>query len=402
MIVTDHHEPGPALPAAEAVVNPRQPGDAYPEKNLAGSGVSYKLAEALLEARSLEPGPEALALVAVGTIADMVPLTGENRALAALGLRALNDLSVTGLAALMETARLAPGKVTAGDVGYRLAPRLNAAGRMGSPEQARRLLGAADRLEAKSAAATLEEANRKRQEETLLATNRARAGLGDSIGDLGLLFACDEAFSEGIIGLVAARLTDEFYRPAVVVSLGEEFSKGSARSVAGFDITRALDACAELLERHGGHERAAGFTIRTGRVEALRTRLLELAAPALAGEKGEPRLRIDAALSLEEVDSELLRFVRSMEPCGMGNPEPLFASTGVTVIDRKAVGSAGEHLKLRLRQGWRTISAIAFRQGEQAATLPERVDVAFHLQVNDYWGTPEIELGVEALRPAGA
>jgi single-stranded-DNA-specific exonuclease len=400
LIVTDHHEPGPTLPHAEAVINPRQPGDRYPEKNLAGAGVAFKLAQALSERRGVGLAPEALALTAVGTIADMVPLTGENRRLAARGLEALNHDPGVGLAALIESARLSQGSVSARDVGYLIGPRLNAAGRMGDPMEARRLLAAKDPVQARRAAATLEEANRLRQQQTLEATDAARAGLGETVASLSLLFASDEGYSEGIIGLVAARLTEEFYRPAVVVSLGSEVSKGSARSVAGFDITGALDACAELLDRHGGHERAAGFTIRTERLDVLRSRLTDLADPVLSGEHGEPKLRIDALVSFDEIDGRLFQLVRKVEPCGSGNPEPVFASLGVAVVHRRAVGGQGEHLKLRLSQNGRFFSAIAFRRGSEAESLPGRVDVAFRLQQNDYWGTPEIELGIEDVRPA--
>lgn len=400
LIVTDHHEPGPALPAADVVINPRQPGDEYPEKNLAGAGVAFKLAQAVSERRGVDIGPEALALAAVGTIADMVPLTGENRCLAARGLRSLNEAPGVGLSALIESARLTLGKVQARDVAFLLAPRLNAAGRMGAPEAARRLLAATRPQEAKQAAAALEDANRRRQEQTLEATQEARAGLGEAVSALALLFASGERYSEGIIGLVAARLTEEFYRPAVVVSVGDEVSKGSARSVAGFDITRALDECAELLVRHGGHARAAGFTIRTDRVDTLRARLVGLAEPALSGEDGEPKLRLDARITLDEIDGALFQFVRKVEPCGAGNPEPVFGSAGVSVVHRRTVGSNGEHLKLRLSQNGRFFSAIAFRQGHQVDSLPGKVDVAYRLQLNEYWGTPEIELGVEDLRPA--
>ena len=170
--------------------------------------------------------------------------------------------------------------------------------------------------------------------------------------------------------------------------------------MSGFDITRALDTCADLLERHGGHARAAGFTVRSERIDSLRARLMDLAQPALAGEKGEPRLVLDAQLSFAEIDGGLFQFVQQVEPCGSGNPEPLFASFNVGVVERRAVGSGREHLKLKLRQKGRTISAIAFRQGHLAEGLPERIDVAYRLQANDYWGTPEIELDVEALRPS--
>ncbi len=400
LIVTDHHEPGPVLPRADVVINPRQPGDPYPEKNLAGAGVAFKLAQALCERRGVEMEPQALALASVGTIADMVPLTGENRSLAAQGLRALNETPGVGLSALIESSRLTLGKVQARDVAFLLAPRLNAAGRMGAPEEARRLLSSTDPGDGRRAAAALEDANRQRQQQTLEATEEARAGLGEAVSALALLFASGEEYSEGIIGLVAARLTEEFYRPAVVVSRGAEVSKGSARSVAGFDITRALDQCAELLDRHGGHERAAGFTIRTDRIDILRSRLAELAEPALLGDLGEPKIYIDAGITLDEIDGRLFQLVRKIEPCGSGNAEPMFASSGVGVVHRRTVGTSGEHLKLRLSQKGRFFSAIAFRQGPLMDALPGRVDVVYRLQQNDYWGTPEIELGVEALRPA--
>jgi single-stranded-DNA-specific exonuclease len=271
---------------------------------------------------------------------------------------------------------------------------------MGTPEEALRLLLAENPYEAESLALGLEAANRRRQLQTGEATEAAKTSLGEGITNLSLLFASEAGFSEGIIGLVAARLTEEFYRPAVIISRGEEVSKGSARSVAGFDITGALDTCAELLERHGGHASAAGFTVRTERLELLRERLAALARPAMDGEHGEPVLRVDARLSFREIDGRLWKFVQRLEPCGMGNPEPMFASEGVTVVAQKAVGGEGDHLKLRLEHDGRMLSGIAFRQGASAGHLPRRIDVAYHVQRNDYWGTPELELGVEAWRPA--
>jgi single-stranded-DNA-specific exonuclease len=400
LIVTDHHAPGPVLPAADVVVNPRQSGDDYPDKNLAGVGVAFKLAEALCERAGGKVPASLLGLVAVGTIADMVPLVGENRVLAALGMGALNESPSTGLAALINVARVSGGRLQARDVAFGLAPRLNAAGRMGTPEDALRLLLTEDPGEAARLAGELESANRRRQVQTGEATNAARTLLGPEITDLSLLFASEESFSEGIIGLVAAKLTEEFYRPAVVVAKGGEFSKGSARSVAGFDITRALDTCAELLERHGGHAAAAGFAVRTDRLDDLRQRLLALAAPAMQGLEGSPVLRVDARLSFREIDGRLWKFVQRLEPCGSGNPEPLFATEATTVVSQRAVGGAGDHLKLRLEQDGRMLNGIAFRRGSLAGHLARRVDVAYRLQRNDYWGTPELELGVEALRPS--
>jgi single-stranded-DNA-specific exonuclease len=271
---------------------------------------------------------------------------------------------------------------------------------MGTPEDALRLLLTEDRAEAERLAGELESANRRRQVQTGEATNAARTLLGPEITDLSLLFASEEGFSEGIIGLVAAKLTEEFYRPAVVVAKGVEFSKGSARSVAGFDITQALDACAELLERHGGHAAAAGFAVRTERLDDLRARLSALAVPAMQGQEGRPILRVDARLSFREIDGRLWKFVQRLEPCGSGNPEPLFASEAATVVSQKAVGGTGDHLKLRLEQDGRMLSGIAFRRGSLAGNLPRRIDVAYRLQRNDYWGTPELELAVEALRPS--
>ncbi|HET7011338.1 MAG TPA: single-stranded-DNA-specific exonuclease RecJ [Anaerolineales bacterium] len=400
LIVTDHHEPGPTLPRAEVVINPRQSGDTYPDKNLAGVGVAYKLAEALCE-RAGGRVPESLkGLVAVGTIADMVPLIGENRTLAAQGMRALNEGPPVGLGALTRVSRVPAGRLRARDIAFGLAPRLNAAGRMGAPESALRLLITEDGYEAEHLAMELEMANRSRQQQTGEATNAAKELLGEQITTLALLFASETSFSEGIIGLVAAKLTEEFYRPAVVVSRGDEFSKGSARSVAGFDITRALDACAELLERHGGHSSAAGFAIRTERLDDLRARLAAMAGPIMDGEHGTPVLRIDAQLSFGEIDGRLWKFIQRLEPCGSGNPEPLFMSQGVTVAHQKAVGGGGEHLKLRLEQDGKFRSGIAFRRGSMAGRVPRRVDVAYRLQKNDYWGTPELELAVEAVRPA--
>ncbi len=277
VIVTDHHQPGPVLPDARAVVNPRRPGDPYPCKALSGAGVAYKLACAVHRALGRPDPVDLLELVALGTVADLVELVDENRSMVTLGLSRLRATQRPGLRALMTAAKIDQSRLTATTIGFVLAPRLNAVGRMGSADAAYRLLMARDEADARAWAAGLETTNRLRQELTAEVVERARVQVADGSRDRAVLFAGDEGFGEGVIGLAAARLVDEFYRPAIVAQVGPETTRGSARSIPGFHITDALDECADLLIRHGGHAAAAGFSLRTRNLAAFLDRLEHVA-----------------------------------------------------------------------------------------------------------------------------
>ena len=405
LILTDHHHPGADLPPAFAVINPRLPGDPYPFKELAGVGLAYKLAQALRR-QSGGPDPEEhLDLLAVGTIADLAALQGENRHLVSQGLKQLNGEGSTamrpGIRALIRVSGYEPGRVNATAVGFGLGPRLNAAGRLESADKALRLLTTRDPVEAESLAHELDAANRERQRLTRVTVERARL-LGLGAGPIpALIFAAHAEFNAGVVGLAAGRLTEEYYRPAIVASIGEETTRASARSIPGVHITEMLDACADLLVQHGGHAVAAGFTVRNENLEIVVERLRSSANATLGGSDPRPRLEIDAEARFADLDGALMSFLERLEPCGIGNPVPVFASRQVTVVQRRAVGSDGSHLKLTLREGGRLFDAIAFRQGDLAEGLPARVDVAYHLERNLYLGVETPQLNVQDIRPSG-
>jgi single-stranded-DNA-specific exonuclease len=408
LIVTDHHSVGDQLPPAVATINPKQADCPYPFKKLAGVGLAFKVAQGLLRAgRGKGPGPELdegslLDLVALGTVADLAPLVGENRALVRRGLALLNEASRPGVAALMADAGLARGQVDAAAVGFLLGPRINAAGRIDTAMLAYQLLTNRDPLETRRLARKLGELNRRRQELTEEVVAEAEAQIADGDPEAHLLLAASPTFLPGIVGLAASRLTEAYYRPVVVVEVGEEESRGSCRSIPEFDITKALERCQDLLIRFGGHAAAAGFTVATARLGALRERLQAIATEALGDRDLQPVLEIDAEIPLQEVDWATQALLQQVEPCGMENPQPVLLSRDLDVRDRRAIGSQGKHLKLMLRDGrgvaW---DAIFFRHGHLLAEVPGRVDVAYRLGINEWNGRKRLQLEVEDLRPTG-
>ncbi|MDH7485389.1 MAG: single-stranded-DNA-specific exonuclease RecJ [Anaerolineae bacterium] len=423
VIVTDHHSLGRELPPAVAAINPKRQDCRYPFKELAGVGVAYKLAQALLRVehsmrrRGAPAIPlqeeELLDLVAVGTVADVVPLLGENRYLVQRGLERLNPPlpppagggrdypQRLGLRALMQKAGLKPGGVNAWAIGFLLGPRLNAAGRLESAMLSYDLLRSSDEKVGGELAQKLDELNHRRQKLTLETQERVRAQI-EAEGDAFLHLVAGEDIPAGIAGLVAGRLAEELYRPMVVVERGEKFSRGSCRSIPEFDITAALDRCVHLLKRHGGHAAAAGFTVETENLPALKARLQEIAAEKLAAEELTPTLTIDAEIRLEELDWATYELLRQFEPCGYANPAPLLLSRGVQVRDHRRVGSEGKHLKLTLSDGRMVWDGIAFQQGEWAGQMPERIDVAYTLEVNEWNDQLRLQLNVQDLRPSKA
>jgi len=394
VIVTDHHSPGSELPSAVAVVNAKQADDAYPFKDLAGVGLAYKLAQALATTMH-EISPEnVLDLVALGTVADVSRLRGENRRLVGLGLERLNNTVRPGLQELVKIARLSMGRLTAGSIGFMLGPRLNAAGRLGSAESALRLITTTDRSEAEKIASELDAINRKRQELTAKTVERAiEITLGDDDTPK-LIFVADETFSEGIAGLAASRLTDRYYRPSFVANRGAEVTRGSARSIEGFNVAEALDQCAELLIRYGGHPMAGGFTLKSSRLEEFRSKLQRIAEDELAEEDLVPKLEIDAEVGMQQLGEGLLEFIDRLEPCGHGNRAPVLMTKNVAVMRKRTVGAEGGHLKLTLRKDGRSFDAIAFRKGNLAPELPEHVDIAFNFERNEYMGIRSMQLNV--------
>ncbi len=408
VIVTDHHILG-SEPLDAVVVNPHQSSCPYAYKGLAGVGLAYKLAQALLRTNRQDPlhgqarleEQDLLDLVAVGTVADLAPLNGENRALVIRGLQRLNSDPRPGIEALLLQAGQRPGQIDAGTIGYALGPRLNAAGRIAHAKTAYQLLTTEYPEEAKRLAEHLNDLNQERQRLTAETQERARQIAFTEQANQPLLFVADPQFPAGVVGLVASRLAEEFYRPAIIVELGPETSRGSARSIPEFHITDALDACADLLVQHGGHAAAAGFTVRTSDLPQLQARLLTIAAGQLAGCDLTATLSIDAAIPLREVSWQLWEALQPLRPFGEGNPEPLLVSRNVQVRRQRAVGADGAHLKLLLADGPVVWDGIAFRQGEWADHLPDRIDIAYHVQLNEWNGQRRLQLNIQDIHPIG-
>jgi single-stranded-DNA-specific exonuclease len=401
---------GVELPPALAVINPKQDGCKYPEKMLAGVGITYKLVEALFkvaasqERRDLPFSAESmLDLVAIGTVADLVPLGhAENRALVIRGLAALRNTQRAGLQALMEVASLAPDQVTATTIGFVIAPRINAAGRLESAMTAYNLLSTQDRLEAISYAQKLQELNETRQRLTREMQEYARTLALTAEQAAPLIFAADPNFKQGIVGLVAGRLTEEYYRPSIIVQQGTHESHGSCRSIIEFNITDALDQCADLLLRHGGHAQAAGFTIHNDNLAVFRDRMFDIAESTLSGQDLRPRLEIDSEIPLHSLDESLHDGLISMEPCGHGYAAPVLCTRRLRIAESRTVGKDSAHLKLRLTDGFLEQEAIAFRFGEFARDLPPLIDVAYQIEMNEWNGNRTLQMRVLDMRQSDA
>ena len=399
LIITDHHHPSDELPHAVAVINPKQPGDTYPEKELAGVGLAYKLAAALASSFDSQLDVEEhLDLVALGTVSDMAPLRGENRALVRAGLQRLRRPSRQGILSLTLAAGLRPERLGAGDISFGLGPRLNAAGRLDTAMAALSLLTTTNLDEASMLSQQLDNQNRERQQITRQIQQHAeKIALADNPDAL-LLFAADPGYNPGVVGLAASRLQEIYHRPAIVAYQGDEFTRGSCRSIDEFHITNALDRCADLMEHHGGHAAAAGFTIRNERVPELIQRLQAIAEEQLGGLDLRHRLHADRELSLGELKPELLTTLDRLQPTGTGNPEARFVSRGVRVIRSRAVGD-GAHLKLTVGDGRIIFDAIAFRQGHLINSLPERLNLLYVFEVNEFNGFEKLQLNVKDIHP---
>jgi single-stranded-DNA-specific exonuclease len=409
LIISDHHEPHKELPEAVARINPKQPGDVYPEKELAGVGLAYKLVTALLASfekrdNAHQAGIEAddlLDLVALGTVADLAPLTGENRALVRAGLNAIRRPRRQGLMSLIGVSGLRPDQITSTHIGFALGPRLNAAGRLDSALAAYQLLTTQDVFEAGRIAQILDGQNRERQKITRdIQAHAEQLALADDPDAL-LLFAAHPDYNPGVVGLAASRLADLYYRPAIVAQKGEAYTRGSCRSIPEFHITEALDQCEDLLEHHGGHAAAAGFTANNDNLPALVQRLQEIANQQLSALDLRPTICADMEITLADLKVDLLEYLEWLQPTGFGNRRAVFASRDVKVRSYRTVGRDGSHLKLAVTDGWITFDAIAFRQGHWEGQMPERIDLMYTFEQNEFNGRTSLQLNVRDLKPAG-
>lgn len=403
VILTDHHLPGDQIPPARAVICQKKDDEQYPNRHIAGVGLAYKLMMALFQQFNKDSAAveKYLDLVALGTVADVVALVGENRVFVQKGLRVIHTTTRPGLRALIAASGIVkPELVTAEDIGFRLGPRINAAGRLNSALLAWNLLTTQDGDEAMQLAEQLNALNVERQEKTEVAFQIAAFEMLTNPDD-GILFAINEDFHEGIVGLVASRLSEQYYRPAIVGTAHNGCIRASCRSVAAFNITRALDECADLLVQYGGHAMAAGLTVERKDVEPLIDQLTSIAQQQVDWENENAVLRVDAEVNSETDGRQLAEIMQCLdlfEPNGEGNRKPLLFSRGLAVVEKRPVGREKSHLKLKLRDGRAVWDAIAFRMGELTDNLPERVDVAFHYAFNDYNGG--IQMIVQDLRAA--
>ncbi len=406
LIISDHHHPAAEVPPAFAIINPKQPSDPYPEKDLAGVGLAHKLASALVLRRGLpNNGSPAidylLDLVALGTVADLAPLVGENRYLVRNGLTYLQNPYRQGVMALIGVSGLQPAQVRASHISYILGPRLNAAGRLESALDALRLLRTTSVTEAARLAQQLDVQNRERQEITRQIQQSAEQSVLEEDPEAFLFFAAHPDYNPGVVGLAAARLSESYYRPAIVAHRGEQFTRGSCRSIPEFHITQALDECADLLEHHGGHAAAAGFTVRNENVPELVERLKSIAARQLADLDLRPVLKADMELPLRDLKPELLDYLDWLQPTGYGNRAAFFVSRDLKPLSVRAIGKDGVHLKFAVTDGWITFDAIAFQQGHWNGRMPPRVDIYYSFELNEYNGRTSLQLNVRDLKPSG-
>lgn len=407
VIVTDHHEPQERIPPAYALLNPHAPGSSYPERVLCAVGIAFKVAQALLgRHRSLSGIDERLAsvldLVALGTIADVAPLRGENRYLVAAGLRALTAGGRVGVAALKTVCGIEGKPVDAGMVGFQLGPRINAVGRLAAAHAGVVLLTTTDPDTAIKAARQLDAANqdRRRIEEAMLEGAVAKVEREIPVDRARSIVVADETWHPGVIGIIASRLVDRWHRPAVVIAVGPDGrGKGSGRSIPRFHLTRALEECRDLFEGFGGHAAAAGLTIRAERIAEFRERFDAVVAAMLAPDAAEPVLALDDEVALADITFPLMEEFSRLAPFGAGNPEPLLTSRGCAPRDARIVGN--NHLKLRIRHAAAlTFDAIGFGLGHLLPTAPGPLDLAYSARVESWQGQDRIQLRLKDLRPS--
>ncbi|MBI5406199.1 MAG: single-stranded-DNA-specific exonuclease RecJ [Nitrospirae bacterium] len=411
VIVTDHHEPPEELPQAFALLNPARHDSTYPFRGLTGVGVAFKLAQAisqLLEMRGQKSEHHLLSsyldLVALGTVADVAPLTGENRIFVKEGLALLTAEKRIGIAALKEVSGIAGGEVTGGTIGFILAPRINAAGRLSRAEKAVRMLTTGDSQEARGIAASLDQMNQERQgiESRIRDEVREKIAREIDINREKVIVMASQEWHQGVIGIVASKVVDEFYRPCILISLQEDGSgKGSARSIPRFNIYKGLEACSDLLDRFGGHKYAAGLTIKSANIPLLRERLSAVITERLEEKDLIPQIILDAEIGLDEISFPLLKEMTLLPPYGMANPEPVIVTKGLRIMEPRIVGK--DHLKMKLKKGRIYLDSIGFSMGSaynDIITSGREIDIAYTPELNFWKGTYGVQLRLKDLRPA--
>lgn len=395
IIVTDHHEPPSQLPQAYAVLNPKQKDCPYPFKELAGVGVAYKLCQALWKTRKGEDFTKYTEIVALGTIADLVPLRDENRILVKAGLEKIKNGENIGLQALLQVSSLDKNLINAGRIAFTVAPRLNAAGRISHAEQGVRLLLETNEDKARRMASSLSELNRERQDvEHAIATEAISQIEKEHRAKDGVLIAHGEGWHVGVIGIAASRLVEKYYRPSLVISVHEGVGKGSCRSISGFNMYEALKSADDLLLQYGGHPMAAGFSIAAENIEAFRQRLNEYAAQNMTAEAYIPAVSIDAALQETDITLETIAELSQLEPYGMGNSRPVFSMYHCAVEELRPIGRDKQHVRMSMDCNGVRLQGVGWSMASlcEAVLAGDEVDVAFQLERNDFNGTSSPQL----------
>ena len=410
-IITDHHAISDSFPAAHAVITPFHPLSRYPHPSLTGAGLAFKLVQAVCHAMGRPVGDGSLELVALGTVADMAPMRDENRTLTRLGLEALRRTSRPGLLAIMEETGTVRETIDHDTIPFVLAPRLNAAGRMGSADLSFELLTCATMDRAREMARELEGRNRHRQEATADLVDLALPQAQEQAESESLLFLSGEEYLPGVNGLVATRLVEALYRPAVVVAEEGGVARGSGRSIPEFGLASAFSQCSDLFDRFGGHPMAAGFTAPTSRLPAIRRRLQDAARTALEGAELVPTLRIDAETAPRALMGETYRFLRALAPYGPGNPPPAFLTRRMKVTGARTMGATGQHLRLTTKHEGATWDAVAFGMGRAGGWDQDAwrrwsregplIDLVYTPSVDRRRGGGMMQLRVLDLRPSG-
>ena len=404
VILTDHHSPLTGLPDAYAVVTPRRGVDAYPFPFLTGAGIAFKLEQALHQVEETTISDESLGLAALGTVADMAPLLGENRVLATLGLEALRRTKRPGLLALLEAAHTTSEELDHESIPFVITPRLNAAGRMKTADISFDLLTAHDMDTARPLGAQIEELNQQRRALTSALVETSVEQSRNQVEDQSLIFLSNEEFEPGVSGLLAGRLVERFYRPTIVVSIEGDIARASGRSIPEFNLGEALAHCEGLFYRYGGHPAAAGFVSDAGNIETIKITLQALAREQLRNVVLEPRLLIDAEAQFNEVLGDTYQFIRSLAPFGQEHPPPAFLACDVEVTALRQIGKEGQHMRLTLRQSGATWDAIAFNQSwpndlvrPGVSTIPT-IDLVYIPEINHFNGRSTMQFRLLDLR----
>jgi single-stranded-DNA-specific exonuclease len=444
VIITDHHSTGELVPDVDAIICQHSVNEAYPEMNLSGVGLAYKLSHALLIRNPLEGVDitDWLDLAALGTVADVVPLVGENRKIVKAGIKKMKLASRIGLEALVNCSGKRSGSLVSTDISFVIAPRLNAAGRISREISEREkeideieyedfetvdvednisgnltdknnnkfsnvykafeILMTSDLNRAGMLAQELDDLNRKRQKETQEILDEAILLLEENSEENHLLlFTSHENFKPGLVGLVASKLTEIYYRPAVIGHTNKHTTRASCRSIPEFNIIRALDLCSDLLLQHGGHEMAAGFTVLNDKLPELKSRLEEIISDSIVIEDLKPGIQADIDIPLRKIPKDIIKDLDRLEPFGAANPGVLFVSRHVNVVRSRAVGRDQSHLKLSLRDGDVFYDAIAFNQGHWAKVLPDKIDMAYSIERNFYNGNIFMQLNIRDIKKSG-